>query len=125
MYLIDNSPIGLWYFHIELSPSFDLSVLRLISQVYGWKIKNTSINYLGGERVERKIVTKEDEIANDIISMIVSSGMTFKQANDALQVVSLIMQESSMNFRDNADVKEVLETPNRYRTGLEARLNKV
>lgn len=73
----------------------------------------------------RKIVTKEDEIANDIISMIVSSGMTFKQANDALQIVNLIMQESSMNFRDNADVKEVLETPNRYRTGLETRLNKV
>lgn len=71
----------------------------------------------------RKIATKEDEIANDIISMIVSSGMTFKQANDALQIVNLIMQESSMNFRDNADVKEVLETPNRYRTGLEARLN--
>lgn len=66
---------------------------------------------------------KADKIANDIISMIVSSGMTFKQANDALQVVNLIMQESSMNFRDNADVKEVLETPNRYRTGLEARLN--
>lgn len=73
----------------------------------------------------RKIATKEDEIANDIISMIVSSGMTFKQANDALQIVNLIMQESSMNFRDNADVKEVLETPNRYRTGLETRLNKV
>ena len=123
MYLIDNSPIGLWYFHIKPSPSFDLSVSRLISQVYGWKIKNTSINYLGGERVVRKIATKEDRIAYDIINMLSSSGMTFKQANDALQTVNLIMQESSMNFRDNADAKEVLETPNRYRTWLEAGLN--
>lgn len=65
---------------------------------------------------------KEDRIAYDIINMLSSSGMTFKQANDALQTVNLIMQESSMNFRDNADAKEVLETPNRYRTWLEARL---
>lgn len=69
-----------------------------------------------------KNATKEDRIAYDIINMLSSSGMTFKQANDALQTVNLIMQESSMNFRDNADAKEVLETPNRYRTWLEARL---
>lgn len=71
----------------------------------------------------RKNATKEDRIAYDIINMLSSSGMTFKQANDALQTVNLIMHESSINFRDNATVTEVLETPNRYRTRLEARLN--
>lgn len=71
----------------------------------------------------RKIATKEDRVAYDIINMLSSSGMTFKQANDALQTVNLIMHESSINFRDNATVTEVLETPNRYRTRLEARLN--
>lgn len=69
-----------------------------------------------------KNATKEDRIAYDIINMLSSSGMTFKQANDALQTVNLIMHESSINFRDNATVTEVLEIPNRYRTRLEARL---
>jgi len=68
--------------------------------------------------------TKEDEIAYAIINMLTSNDMTFKQAKAVLQEVDLIMQESSTNFRDNADAKEVLETPNRYRTWLEARLNK-
>ena len=54
--------------------------------------------------------------------MLSSSGMTFKQANDALQTVNLIMHESSINFRDSCIVTEVLETSNRYRTWLEARL---
>ena len=54
--------------------------------------------------------------------MLSSSGMTFKQANDALQTVNLIMHESSINFRDSCIVTEVLEPPNRYRTWLEARL---
>ena len=71
----------------------------------------------------RKNATKEDRIAYDIINMLSSSGMTFKQANDALQTVNLIMHESSINFRDSCIVTEVLETPNRYRTRLEARLN--
>lgn len=70
----------------------------------------------------RKNATKEDRIAYDIINMLSSSGMTFKQANDALQTVNLIMHESSINFRDSCIVTEVLETPNRYRTRLEARL---
>ena len=70
----------------------------------------------------RKNATKEDRIAYDIINMLSSSGMTFKQANDALQTVNLIMHESSINFRDSCIVTEVLETPNRYRTRLEVRL---
>lgn len=62
--------------------------------------------------------TLEAEAINAIIKILTADGMTFEQSADILKKVQLIMMESSKNFLDQANAREVLETPNRYSTWL-------
>ena len=56
----------------------------------------------------------EEKAVNDIMKILTQDGMTTGQAKSVLQRVQLIFSESSKNFLDQSEAKEVLGTPCRY-----------
>jgi hypothetical protein len=56
----------------------------------------------------------EEQAVNDIMKILAQDGMTTGQAKDVLQKVQLLVLESSKNFLDQSEAKEVLGTPCRY-----------
>lgn len=62
--------------------------------------------------MEEKAVKKK--AIKDIMAILTQEGMTVRQANSVFGSVQLILMESSKNFIDGSDAKEVFGTPNRY-----------
>lgn len=56
----------------------------------------------------------EEKAVDDIMKILTQDGMTTGQAKSVLQRVQLIFSESSKNFLDQSEAKEVLRTPCRY-----------
>lgn len=56
----------------------------------------------------------EEKAVEEIVAILTQEGMTVKQANSVFGRVQLILMESSKNFIDGSDAKEVFGTPNRY-----------
>lgn len=56
----------------------------------------------------------EEKAVNNIMKILTQDGMTTGQAKSVLQRVQLIFSESSKNFLDQTEAREVLRTPCRY-----------
>lgn len=56
----------------------------------------------------------EEKAVNDIMKILTRDGMTTGRAKSVLQRVQLIFAESSKNFLDQSEEKEVLGTSCRY-----------
>lgn len=56
----------------------------------------------------------EEKAVSEIIKILTQEGMTYRNVKRILERVQLITMDSSKNFLDGSNAKEVLETPNRY-----------
>lgn len=56
----------------------------------------------------------EKEAVAEILKILTQKGMKVKQAKRIFERVQSILMESSENFLNDSDAKEVFGTPNRY-----------
>ena len=55
-----------------------------------------------------------EKAISNIMQILTQDGLTVEQSKSILDRVQLIFMESSQNFLNSCDAKEVLETPSRY-----------
>lgn len=60
----------------------------------------------------------EEKAVNNIMQILTQDGLTVEQSKSILDRVQLIFMESSQNFLNACDAKEVLGTPSRYDVAL-------
>ena len=56
----------------------------------------------------------EEKATSDIMKILMQDGLTFKQSKSIFERVQVLFMESSKNFLERSNAKEVLEVPTRY-----------